>query len=74
MPPLPVISGAQLIAVLERFGWVVVRRKGSHVILTKGGSMLTLSVPDHRELDRGILRSILRKAGLEVQQLLDALA
>jgi predicted RNA binding protein YcfA (HicA-like mRNA interferase family) len=33
--PLPVVSGAQAVRALERAGWVVARRKGSHVILKK---------------------------------------
>ena len=64
--PLPVVSGAQAVRALERAGWVVARRKGSHVILKKPATFHTLSVPDHDELDPGTLRSLIRKAGLTI--------
>lgn len=68
MPRLPVISGRELIRVFERAGWEVSRREGSHVILTRAGMPVTLSVPDHREVRRGTLRSLIRKAGMTVDE------
>lgn len=41
--------------------------------MTRAGVIVTLSVPDHRELDRGTLRSLIRNAGVTVEQLLEAL-
>ena len=41
-----------------------VRTKGSHVMLTKEGYQWTLSVPQHAELGPGLLRKLLRQAGL----------
>lgn len=46
------------------------RQKGSHMILVKEGSWATLSVPDHRELAPGTLRSLIRSSGLTVDQFL----
>ncbi|MFQ5899866.1 MAG: type II toxin-antitoxin system HicA family toxin [Candidatus Methylomirabilia bacterium] len=66
--PLPVVSGARAVRALERDGWVVARRRGSHIILKKPGSFHTLSVPDHDELDPGTLRALIRQAGLTVDQ------
>jgi len=66
--PLPVVSGAQAVRAFERAGWVIARRKGSHVILKKPGTFHTLSVPDHDELDPGTLRALIRKAGLTVDE------
>ena len=68
MPQLPVISGADAVKKIERAGWKVDRQKGSHVMMTKPGSMVTLSVPQHRELDRGLLRALIRDAGLTVEE------
>jgi len=73
MSKLPVVSGRELIRILAKIGFVLDRQKGSHMILYRSDPITTLSVPDHRELDRGTLRSILRQAGLsteEFQQLL----
>jgi predicted RNA binding protein YcfA (HicA-like mRNA interferase family) len=68
MPPLPVISGRDAVRVLAKFGWQVDRQRGSHIVMTRSGSLKTLSIPDHRELDRGLLRSLIRAAGLTVEE------
>ena len=68
MPRLPVLSGRQTVAVLQRAGFVVKRQRGSHIIMTRAGSVETLSVPDHHELKPGTLRALIRKAGLTVEQ------
>lgn len=72
MPPLPIISADECIAALRRFGYQVVRQKGSHVRLTcEGRSPVT--VPMHRTLKRGTLRAILRDSEISVEDLLAAL-
>lgn len=68
MPGLPVLSGEQVVRIFENFGWRVARQRGSHIILTKEGDMATLSVPNHREIAKGILRSLIRSAGLTVNE------
>jgi predicted RNA binding protein YcfA (HicA-like mRNA interferase family) len=68
MPRLPVISGRQAVAALQRAGFEVKRQRGSHIIMTKAGFSETLSVPDHRELKPGTLRALIRKAGLTIDQ------
>lgn len=64
MSKLPVISGQQLVKALGKAGFQIDRRKGSHMMLYRADPPTTLSVPDHRELDRGTLRSLLRQAGV----------
>jgi predicted RNA binding protein YcfA (HicA-like mRNA interferase family) len=66
---LPVVSGAQLIRVLEQLGWEVVRQRGSHVRLRHSDRSTFLVVPLHRELKRGTLSGILRDAGLDREEL-----
>ena len=68
MPRLPAISGKKAVDAFGEAGWQVSRREGSHVILTKAGVPAILSVPDHREIRRGTLRSLIRKAGLSVEE------
>ncbi len=46
----------------------VSRQRGSHVVLTKTGSIFTLSIPLHSELGPGLLRDQIRKAGLTVEE------
>ncbi|MCW5559220.1 MAG: type II toxin-antitoxin system HicA family toxin [Verrucomicrobiae bacterium] len=70
VPVLPVISGREVRRRFESLGWQFVRQRGSHMILTRPGSMVTLSVPDHREVARGTLRSLIRLAGLTPEEFL----
>lgn len=53
---------------------MIARRKGSHIILEKPATFHTLSVPDYDELDPGTLRSLIRKAGLTVDEFAALLA
>ncbi|MFH1095004.1 MAG: type II toxin-antitoxin system HicA family toxin [Candidatus Micrarchaeota archaeon] len=69
MPKLPVVSGQELVRILiEKKGYQIRSRKGSHVILIH--SVLSpLTVPMHREIRPGLLLSIIKTAGLEREEL-----
>ena len=73
MPPLPVLSGEETVRNFERFGWSVARQRGSHIVMTKPGEVATLSVPYHRTVAKGTLRSLIRSAGLTVAEFCAAL-
>ena len=74
MPKLPVVSGKQARQAFERAGWEFVRVGSSrHLILRKIGSPVALSIPDHKTLDRGLLRSLIRDAGMSVKEFVDLL-
>ncbi len=63
MARLPVISGDDFVKVMRKIGYVWDHTEGSHMILlhpSKG----RLSVPRHKELGRGLLRVLVRDAGL----------
>jgi predicted RNA binding protein YcfA (HicA-like mRNA interferase family) len=68
MPSLPVISGSDAVKAFQRAGWQVNRQRGSHVVLLKIGSIVSLSVPQHRELAPGTLRSLIRSAGMSTDE------
>ena len=68
MAKLPRISGKEAVAKFGRAGWSVARQKGSHVMMTRQGSIVTLSIPQHPELDSGLLRGLIRIAGLSVDE------
>lgn len=68
MAKLPVISGAEAVKAFERAGWRRDRQRGSHVVMLKKGEMASLSVPQHRELAPGTLRSLIRAARLTVDE------
>ena len=65
MPKLRRLSGAEIIGILARFGFTVHSQRGSHVKLRRilpNGTIQTLTVPAHPELDTGTCRAILRQA------------
>jgi len=70
MPSLPNLSGRDVVKAFSRDGWEKVRQRGSHVVMVKDGSMATLSVPDHKEVAKGTLRSLIRVSGLTVDEFL----
>jgi predicted RNA binding protein YcfA (HicA-like mRNA interferase family) len=71
MPKLPHLSGAEVIKILSRMGFLVVRQSGSHIILRKGNAGCV--VPNHKELKTGTLAGILRQAGVSVEDFLKTL-
>ena len=73
MPSLPVVSGHEAVNVFESFGWGVARRSSSHIVMTREGEIATLSVPDHKEVAKGTLRSLIRAANLTVDEFVAAL-
>lgn len=68
MSSLPRVSGRECVRALERLGFSVVRQKGSHMILVREIPKALIVVPDHRELDAGTLRAIIRHAGIGVEE------
>ena len=67
MPSLPVLSGREAVRAFEKAGWEVSRQRDSHMILTREGHIASLSVPDHKEVARGTLRSLIRNSGMTVE-------
>jgi predicted RNA binding protein YcfA (HicA-like mRNA interferase family) len=65
---LPVLSGQDCVLALERAGFRKRRHRGSHVILARDDPAATVTVPMHRELRPGTLRSIIRDADLTVEE------
>jgi predicted RNA binding protein YcfA (HicA-like mRNA interferase family) len=65
---LPAISGRECVRALEQVGFYVSRQRGSHIMLRRDSPATGLVVPDHKELDRGTLRAIIRQAGLTVDE------
>jgi predicted RNA binding protein YcfA (HicA-like mRNA interferase family) len=69
MPKLPVLSGQEIIKMLEQLGFERVRQRGSHVVMRRGSNGCV--IPLHEEVKRGTLGGILRQAGLTADQFLD---
>ncbi len=69
MAGVPLISGRDAVKAFSKLGWHVERRaKGSHIIMKTPGMVTTLSIPDHKQLDRGLLRALIRDANLSVDE------
>lgn len=71
MPKFPVVSGAEVVRALERLGFVVARRRGSHTVLRRGS--MGCVVPNHREIKVGTLVGLLKQAGVSPDEFIDAL-
>ena len=60
---LPTVKGSEVVRALEKLGFRVVRRRGSHVRLKHpDGRAVTVPVHAGEDLDRGLLKKILRDA------------
>lgn len=72
---LPVVSGRQVVRVLERIGYETVHQRGSHIRLRDESDPehLPITVPDQRTLKPGFLRQILRDANLPVDEFVNLL-
>ncbi len=67
MSRLPVISGKKCIKILEQFGFIVYRQRGSHVTLVRENPPNQTTVPLHKELDRGTLKAILKQTNISAE-------
>ena len=54
MPSLPLASGREVVKAFKSLGWSEARQTGSHIILVREGHPATLSVPDHKEVAKGL--------------------
>ena len=61
MPKLPALSSREVCRILQKHGFVIVRQKGSHIILRKQlpDRGITVPVPNHSEIAKGTLKSII---------------
>jgi len=73
MASLPVVSGSDTVKIFQRFGWTGARQTSSHIIMTKEGEIASLSIPNHREVARGTLRSLIHSANLTVDEFVQKL-
>ena len=73
MSKLPLTSGKECVQALKKTGSYFKRQEGSHIILRCDNPFAQVVVPDHKELDRGTLRVIIRQAGLKVDDFVNLL-
>ena len=73
MSKLLAISGRECIKALQAAGFYIKRQEGSHIILRRDDPFAQVVVPDHKQLDRGTLRAIIRQSGLSVEEFVSLL-
>jgi predicted RNA binding protein YcfA (HicA-like mRNA interferase family) len=57
------LSGKEMLRLYLQHGWVIDRKRGSHVIVTKDGE-LAETIPQHRELKKGLEQKLLKRLRL----------
>lgn len=67
------ISGKEAARAFEKAGWKAVGQVGSHLVMSKPGLRVNLSIPQHKELSIGTLRALIRHAGITVDEFLGLL-
>lgn len=71
MPKLPRISAAEAVEAMQRLGFVVVRQRGSHIVMRRGDDGCV--APNHKELKVGTLAGVLKQAGVSTEAFIQAL-
>lgn len=64
------VSGKKAVKIFQKFGYTIDHQTGSHIILYHEVHP-TLSIPDHKELAPGLLRGLIRKSGLTVEEFIE---
>ncbi|HWB32337.1 MAG TPA: type II toxin-antitoxin system HicA family toxin [Acidobacteriaceae bacterium] len=73
MGTLANISGKEAVKAFSKVGWQEIGQVGSHLVMKKLGMKVNLSIPQHKELGPGLLRGLIRLAGLTVEEFLELL-
>jgi predicted RNA binding protein YcfA (HicA-like mRNA interferase family) len=68
MSKLPSVSGRDVVKALAKVEFYYLRQTGSHIHIRRDKPFAQIAVPDHKELKLGTLRSIIRQAGLTVDE------
>jgi predicted RNA binding protein YcfA (HicA-like mRNA interferase family) len=64
-----VFSGREMVKALHRIGFVVDHQRGSHIFLHNLEKNISIVVPNHKEIKKGTLNSILKKANISIKDL-----
>lgn len=71
---LPQVSGKEAVRAFEHAGFDVSRQRGSHIMMIRHKPQRTrLTIPSHKTIAKGTLRSIIRDAGLTVDEFVELL-
>ncbi|MBI4388799.1 MAG: type II toxin-antitoxin system HicA family toxin [Nitrospinae bacterium] len=69
MSKLPIVSATEVCNAFKKLGYVFDHQTGSHIILRNADPPYRrLTVPNHKEIAKGTLRSLVRQAGLTLEE------
>ncbi|MFZ1494526.1 MAG: type II toxin-antitoxin system HicA family toxin [Candidatus Competibacter denitrificans] len=71
MPSLPSVSGSEAVRALQRLGFVIVRQRGSHIVVRKGSQGCV--VPNHHQIKIGTLAGLLKQGVVSIDDFINAL-
>lgn len=72
-PKPPLFSGKEIIKAFMRLGYRKVGQKGSHIKIKNDSTETILIIPDHKEVDRWTLKTILKAAEISVKDFIKLL-
>lgn len=61
-PKLPLLSGRKLVKIFQKLGYEKLSQRGSHIKMKNYETESVIIIPDHKEVDRWTLKTILRQA------------
>ena len=64
----PLLSGRELLKIFKEFGYKKVSQRGSHIKVRNDDTGSVVIIPDHKELDRWTLKTILRQAEIPEEE------
>ena len=64
-----VFSGREVVKALHRIGFVVDHQRSSHIFLHNLEKNISIVVPNHKEIKKGTLNSILKKTNISIKDL-----
>ncbi len=67
----PILKPSEIVQFLEKYGFKFIKQKGSHMKFFNGYK--TVIIPNHNEIAKGTLKSILNQADIDISTLLDYL-
>ena len=73
MVRLPLLPARKILKALQTLGFEIHHQKGSHIVLKNADDNRMIVVPDHKEVDRGTLRSILKQGKIDLEEFLNIL-
>jgi predicted RNA binding protein YcfA (HicA-like mRNA interferase family) len=73
MSKIRLISGDQAVKFFQKFGYHVVRQRGSHIRMhhLTNPNKQPLTIPRHKQLGRGLIRKLLRDANISMQEFVE---